>query len=373
MQLLNKIIVWFVLSLLVILFAGYSVYQSDTALLLEDIVAGNGESRLKNKAPTPQRLEQTIPFNVNSWLIDIYKPSTGEAQAVIMLIPGADEHGKDERRLVAFAYSLARVGFMVLVPELPDFQNFRLRPENAQQVALLVKQLYQQGVVNRERPFGIAAFSYAVGPVFLAASSAELVEQVDFILAVGGYYNIYDSVSYITTGYFQTKEKSYYLTPHPYARMVLVESHLEFLGEHDQRILRRVINRLMRDQGAPVKDLVAQLSPAARALYTLAENRDPKKVKSLIDSLPKAMKSNIASLDLASHQLHRLHSQVILIHGRDDNMIPFPQSQQLGAVLPNSYVYIVDGLSHVDVRQDLMDSYTFFQAIRALLQLRKQA
>ena len=61
---------------------------------------------------------------------DLYLPAS-QARAAMVLVPGAAVLGRDEPRLQALARSLARAGFAVLVPELPEVRRSRCRAPTA--------------------------------------------------------------------------------------------------------------------------------------------------------------------------------------------------------------------------------------------------
>jgi pimeloyl-ACP methyl ester carboxylesterase len=82
------------------------------------------------------------------------------------------------------------------------------------------------------------------------------------------------------------------------------------------------------------------------------------RVPELIAQLPPAIREQIAALDLSRRDLSELDGQLILLHGRDDPMIPANQSEALAEALPDDQVelFIVDGLMHVHVQPDLGDA-----------------
>jgi fermentation-respiration switch protein FrsA (DUF1100 family) len=68
--------------------------------------------------------------------------------------------------------------------------------------------------------------------------------------------------------------------------------------------------------------------------------------------------------------LKAIQARVILVHGRDDDLIPYPQSQALAQALPpgRARLSIVDGLFHVDLKGlQVMDAWRLSCAIGAVL------
>jgi hypothetical protein len=90
---------------------------------------------------------------------------------------------------------------------------------------------------------------------------------------------------------------------------------------------------------------------------------DPRQTSRLIDALPRGASATIDALTLANKDLTRLRARLLLVHGRDDRLIPFPESVALGRSVPPAQVrvVIVDRvLDHVDVGFSSMFSRRFW-------------
>ena len=345
------------------------IYRSESILLLEDIAAGEGPSRLKQKVEAPSRV--TIRYRAlgRDYQADFYQPSR-VARAAILLVPGAAEQGKDDPRLVAFANSMARVGFTVLVPNLPEVQQLHLGPENIRELVAGFQHLESLHPAGMKHPMGMAAFSYAAGPAVLAALDQEIGKRVDFVIAVGGYYSIEHVLRFMTTGRYDADGRQEYLEPRPYGRLVFVSSQMDFLSRGDRQVFERMIERQKQDPDAALDSFAAELDEGGRAIFRFLENRDPDRVQELIQALPQVVRANLTALDPSRHDLSRLHARLILIHGRYDDMIPYTESLVLSAAAPQAEAFIVRGLEHVDIPPGMGDRYTMWRAVRAILGLR---
>ena len=196
-------------ALALLLLAGCAPLRHyESLLVLADAGAGHGPSRWKEVTQAPRR--QSVAFNVNGRVNtgDLYLPMGAEPAAGIVLVPGAVPQGKDDPRLVAFAITLARARFAVLAPELSGVRELRVRPSDAREVADAFAWLASRPDLAPGGRAGIVAFSYAVGPAVLAALEPDIRERVRFIVAVGGYYNLFRTVRFFTTGYFEEDRKS---------------------------------------------------------------------------------------------------------------------------------------------------------------------
>ena len=343
--------------------------DDEAAWVLENLAAGEGASRLKERTlnPTRRPVAYTIQGRENQG--DLYIP--GELPlAGIVLVPGVAARGKDDPRLVAFATTLARARFLVLVPDLPNLRALRLRAEDAKSVADAFSHLLSRPEFPTRGRAGIGAFSYAVGPAVLAALDPRIRERVDFVLGVGGYYDLEQVITFFTTGYFQKEGEWHYLEPNRYGKWVFVRSNAERLSDpRDRSAFRAMAERRLNDPHARIDDLSRRLTSEGRALLDLLDNSDQVRTPALIDALSVAIRADMEALNLANQDLSRLRARLILLHGTDDAIIPYTESVALAASGPPGRVelFLIDGLAHVDVRPLGLDRSAMWRAIHALL------
>ncbi len=343
--------------------------DDEAVWVLEDLAAEEGPSRLKARTPEPARRPLAYVTQGRDYQADLYLP--GEpALAGIVLVPGVAERGKDDPRLVAFATTLARARFLVLVPDLPNLRALRVRADDAQVVADAFSCLLLRPEFPKRGRVGIGAFSYAVGPVVLAALEPGIRERVDFVLGVGGYYDLHQVVTFFTTGYFQINGKWHYLEPNRYGKWVFVFGNAERLSSpRDRLTFRAIAERRLNDPQARIDDLSRRLTSEGQTLLALLENRDRARTPALIDALPAAIRADMAALNLARQDLSRLRASLILLHGTDDAIIPYRESIALAAAVPpgRAELFLIDGLAHVDVQPFRLDQRAMWRAIHALL------
>ena len=357
-------------ALILLMLAGCAIMPEDEAAwVLEDLAAEERPSRLKERTPDPVRRPVAYAIQGRDYQGDLYLP--GESPlAGIVLMPGVAARGKDDHRLVAFATTLARTRFLVLVPDLPNLRALRVRAEDAQDVADAFSHLLSRSQFPTHGRIGIGAFSYAVGPAVLAALDPAIRERVDFVLGVGGYYDLEQVITFFTTGYFQKEGEWHYLEPNRYGKWVFVFSNAEHLSDpRDWSAFRAMAERRLNDPHARIEDLSRRLTPEGRALLALLENRDRVSTPALIDGLPAAIRADMEALNLANQDLSRLRARLILLHGTDDAIIPYTESMALAAAVPpkRAELFLIDGLAHVDMQPFRLDRRAMWRAIKALL------
>jgi hypothetical protein len=359
----------------------------EAALVLQDIAAGEGASRLKETRPAPRRVPVVYRVEGRERRGDLYLPA--DVRAALVAVPGAVPQGSDDPRLVVFATTLARAGFAVLAPDLAGFRQLRVRPTDVREIADAFSYLAGRPDLAPNGRAGIFAFSYAVGPAVLAALEDDIRERVRFVVGLGGYYNLQNAMRYFTTGWFEHEGQWRHVTPDDTGRMVLVYASLDYLPDtaSDREVFERMVELRGRDPQTDLKPLAAGLSAEGKAVYALAVNTDPARFPELLSGLPAAMRADLERLNLACHDLKPLKARLVLVHGRNDNLISYPESLALAAAAPQGQasVFLIHGvLGHVDLRfsslftwrfwsEDLPDLWLLWWVIDLLLAEREAA
>jgi len=345
--------------------------QSDAALALEDISAGYESSRLKRRTPAPERRPVEYEIAERRYHGDTYVSPEGTL-AGIMLVPGVVAKGKDDPRLVALAQTLARMRFAVFVPDMKGLRQLRVRVSDVREVADGFRYLASRTDLAPSGRAGIAGFSYGAGPVMLAALEKDIRDRVDFILALGGFHDAQHTITYFTTGYFrdETTGKWRHLEQNLYGVWVFARSYVELATRaEDRKRLTRYFEELAAERQFSKMRMLPGLAPDAQALQTLLMNRDPERVPALVAQLSPSMRREMEGLNPATRDLRQLEAQMILIHGRGDNIIPFTESIALVKALAPEQVelFLIDGLAHVELKLMRQDVPILLRAMESLL------
>jgi pimeloyl-ACP methyl ester carboxylesterase len=350
---------------------------SEAAALLADIAAGDGPSRLKESAAPPTRATiRYVGQGGGEAIADLYSP--GEApRGAVVVVPGLTPYGKDDPRLSAFATSLARSRFLVLIPEIATIRTLRVSAADSVAIADAIAEAARR-FVGGERPLdrrvGLVAISFGAGPALLAAGETPSGRLVRYVVTIGGYYDIEAAIGFATTGAYRMPDGSMaQATPNEYGAFALLRGNAELVRDaSDRALLIAIAERRLADPAADIADLVARLGREGGAVYALIANRDPRRVPELIAALPPPIRAELRRLDLRGRALPALAGPVFLIHGADDAMIPAGESAKLAAALgPRAELYIVEKFAHVDAAPAALgDSMRLWSAAIRILEER---
>ena len=307
------------------------------AALLVDSVRHGHPGILAKLSPTPVRIGTHVPRPGGISAADLYLPGSGHPRQVILLIHGMNETGKDDERLVSFAFDLARTGAAVLVPDFPNLRHTRVRPSDADAVALAYEDLAgrfrEKCRAGRAGACGLMAFSYGVGPALLAAAKPSVRDRMGFLIAFGGYADLEDVIRFVTTG--SASDPRVRAVPYRWAKWAFLAANADLAVDPGDRVrLREMAEARLDNDHADVRAVAAALGPDGRAIWDLITNTDPARVHELLEHLNPALRETVSELSPLPH-LAQIRARLLLLHGRADRSIPFTESERLARAAPD--------------------------------------
>lgn len=366
--------------------------------VLKDIDAGEAPSALKETTATPSRREVTYRVTQPGTgqpgplqTADLYhpnRPDPDNLDGALVLVPGFTSSGKNDRRLVALAKSFARSGFLVLVPDLLGSRETRVRLGDARRIADAVvhlsgrRELKALAGEGGTPEVGIVAISYAVGLAILATTEPDAKPHTGFLVGLGGYYDTTEVVRFTTTGAYRLPGESRWRNAVPLraAKWYFLSGNIEALSDAQDRATLTAIAVIRQRSGREAlvdsqgRELAAQLGPEGRDLYALMTNEDPAQVEPLLAVLPEALRAQLDALTLRDRDLSHLTGRLILIHGREDPLVPFSESLALSKAVPQTQLFLIDGFSHINPRSvGVIGQLQLAEAIQAILARRHKA
>lgn len=372
----------FVIYLLaaVAIIAGASAYfvprYFEAAWFLEDIAAGPAPSTWKQLHPAPTASGATWSVEGRAGEGDLYTP-TEAIKGRMIFVPGLVADGRHDPRVIAFAETLARAGYLTLVPQTTAFDGLKANPGDIQSLSDAATWLADTDFPNIPKTkIGIAALSYMAGPSLLAASRAPLNDKVAFVFFIGGYYAMTDVLRFVTTRKHRLDAAGPWLEEGAadYALWAFLAAQAQGIEGPDSDRLTAIASAKLADPKADVSADAAALGPEGQAIYTLMTNRDPDKVDALVAALPAGLKAQLDALDPSKQDLSGFTADALLVHGKDDPLIPSTQSEKLAAALGGrAHLYLLEQVTHVEVNRDgsMWDHLDMLFAGRRLLSYRE--
>ncbi len=348
----------------------------EAAWFLEDIAAGPADSTWKtlHPAPTASGARWTVEGRAGEG--DLYTP-VERIKGRMVFVPGLVEDARRDARVIAFAESLARAGYLTLVPQTTAFDGLKANAGDIQALSDAATWLADTDFPDAPKTkIGIAALSYMAGPSLIAASRAPLNDKVAFVFFIGGYYEMTDVIRFVTTRKHRLNDGDPWLeeAPADYALWAFLAAQAQGIDGPDRGRLAAIAAAKLKDTAADVSSNVAALEGDGKAIYALIENRDPDKVEALIAALPAGMRAQLDQLDPSRQDLSGFKADALLVHGKDDPLIASTQSEKLAAALGGkAHLYLLEQVTHVEVNRagSMWDQIDMLFAGRRLLSYRE--
>ncbi len=268
-----------------------------------------------------------------------------------IVLHGMTRPGRFHPTLLRFCRSLASTGTAVLVPEVPEWKDLRLKPElTLPTVRAGLRQMRELEETN-DGPYGLIGFSFGAPQVMIASAHDDIAEDIAGVVGFGGYCNIDHMVTFQMTGEFNWQGATHYLRPDPYGRWIIAGNHLMSIPEYQNaRDVADALLRLAMEAGerrilawdpsydALKETLRSEVTPDRRWLFDVfAPPSDqepmPEQAKHIAEQLAVAARKASPILDPVPY-LSRIRPPVHLLHGRNDHLIPYTETLRMAAMFP---------------------------------------
>jgi pimeloyl-ACP methyl ester carboxylesterase len=272
------------------------------------------------------------------------EPARGGELPGWVALHGLTVPGLDHASLRRFARAVAASGARVLVPEIPAWTRLRFAPEEVRRCTLDAVAFLAEAPGVAPGGVRLAGFSFG-GPRALAlAGDPELAPRLRAVLAWGSYAELASALRFGFTGEFCTRRGLERLAPDPYGRWIAganllpaddpVAGALHRLALHAGRT---GLEAASAEVAAAAVEIRSALGPAERGrfdafVFPPEAPPDEETVTRLVDALVAAAREQVPALDPAAG-LGPLAVPVHLLHGREDRLVPWTESERLAARL----------------------------------------
>lgn len=275
----------------------------------------------------------------------------------ILLLPGAAPAGRDDKRVVALASSLAAAGREVVVPELSLFSK-ELDVDDLTRVVEVAARNCRadEGLV-------LLGFSYGGALALVAAADERVAGCIDLVATFGAYADLVGVLQAAVTGVSVVDGQTYpWDAADPsIVRTVLRDAAMQLVPEEQREPLRRALDR--REP--------AGLPRSADLVYRMMTADDPMVVADLARRLPPPGESLVESfspVDVADN----IEADVVAAHALDDPAVPAAELLRLDNAFPEAEVMTVRSFDHVNLSTeeglvplatDLLSAWSFMQTV----------
>jgi dienelactone hydrolase len=303
--------------------------------------------------------------------------------------------GRAHEQLARFTRTIVSTGAVAIVPEVPEWRDFRLAPRLAvPTVKAAIRGLRESGLV-RDAPVGLIGFSFGAPHAIAATAHTDVRGDVAGSVAFGGYCSLASTVRFLMTGEHEWRGRTHRLAPDAYGRWIVAANYLTVVpgNEHAARVpaALRALCAEAGDHGLPAthprldvlrSELRARLPEEQRGLFDLfappgAGLPERSAAAAVAEEIAAAAQRNEPDAE-PSRALGGVDLPVHILHGRHDNLIPCSEGLRLAGCLPpgaRPRVTITRLFGHSgqgstrSVARTLGELPVFLAALRGLLRL----
>lgn len=287
--------------------------------------------------------------------------SAGQNGSTILLLPGLHFLGPDDKRFRRLAAVLAATGADVVAPYLSDFLGLRLTPR-------LIEEAEAALLVASERgPVSVMSISF--GSIAAFHLAAKYPDRVKRMVVFGGYRNLELSFRFALGGAIPsapafTVDRGQQHVPAqvrdplngPAVIANLVEDMLPVAQADAFRAAALAFSRRTWSRNGAAQDkhdgrhlkvgaeIAATLEGDAAHLFRVACRLEGNPLD-VVDQVFERARPRFAFLD-PSPLMARISAPVACVHGRDDDVIPWSESEAMARDLPNGSAFITGLYGH---------------------------
>ena len=276
--------------------------------------------------PRPVVEKVTYPTRTGEAQGEVYRPSTGGPHPAIVLTLGVVPFGVDHPQVPIAGRALARAGFVVLIYWSPAMRDFRLDPDDVENLALAYDWLIQQPYVDPARS-GLVGTCVGGSFALMASASPLIREKVRFACAYAPYSSMWTFARDIASSTRLGKAGREPWHVDPLTRKVFVHSLTAWLEPAEAEQLRNAFA-----EGTSPFD-ARGLSDDGRAVYSLLTARSPEAAVTALGRLPASMQARLAALSPVNYLKEVRAPLLVFLHDAGDPVIPVSESRRLMSAL----------------------------------------
>jgi len=290
----------------------------------------------------------------------------------LILYPGASPFAEEHPSMIFLGAVLANSGFNVYIPRIPLLKDLDISEKNVEWFQNAYDQLLNRDDVKGTK---ISCMGVSYGGAILLKSSltGPMREHPPHsMVTYGTIYDVQRSLDFVMTGKINIKGKEVNIKPHEWGLIVCFHNFLSSTDiGYDTSKIEKILKLRVQDKHEEVKVEIGYLDKKDRALINdiLNSNISPE-IKRIIDII---LKDKVNILDGISPEkwCNNIKSKVYVMHGANDNMVPYTQSVELSKNIKNSELFISYLYEHNEIAPKRTILYKLNELKRLGLFIRK--
>lgn len=281
---------------------------------------------------------------------DLYRPRDKRKHpaAIFTLGIAIDKDNLEVRRI---SEALARLGFVVLTPDLPDFMSGMVWTDSVDSLISSVQYLDKQDFVDKQK-IGFAGFCVGSSVSMVAAEDPKIADKVSFIAAIAPYYDLITLSQYVVTKQIiSANGTSTFWNPNSLSVETVRKGFINFVIDEKER--QMLLDHFFKNKEISQGDLVG-LDRETRIIYDYLGNTDPSRAGGIMESSSKESKELLKYLS-PGEKIGNLKAKVFILNDSHDTFVPKVETQKFTLALPKGQISYkeIDSFEHVNPKNKL--------------------
>ena len=347
----KKIISALLTLLLLTLLAGFFLISpwgrpvKSLILLVPEVTPNFPVKLLTLFSSEPNVSEVKVNTSIGETTADIYRPADNKKHPAVVFTLGTLVTRKDAQ-VVKFGKALSRVGFVVLIPDLPDFLSGIVWTDSVETLISSVEYLDRQEFVDRQK-IGFAGFCVGASASIVAAEDKRIADKVAFISAVSPYFDLFSTVDAIVTRKTPNESgNSVKWEPADLTVLTFYNGFINYIQNQEQKDLLKV--HFLNEKEFSEEEM-AKLTGDSRIIYEILSSKDKESLDEQMKVLPQGGKDLLTALS-PSAKIGDLRAKLFIINDKKDTYVPENEGRKFkeNIVKDNVYFIEVDSFEHVN-------------------------
>ena len=279
----------------------------------------------------PTRMEIRYKRSDGYGSADIYMPHGDGVHAAVLLSLGVNPAGRDDPRLINLSEGLARTGMVVMIPWSEDLAEYRISPDEIDDIVHAYKYLLNLKRVDVDRS-GMAGFCVGASLATVAAQDDRIAEQVKFINFFGGYFDARNLLkAVLSQTRFGNNGKEMWI-PSDQAKEVVARHLIRLVPLEEER---QFLNERFLSVGGIERIDTTALSQTASIVHQLLSGVSYEVADDLINDLPKTVHEDLLAIS-PTQNLDSLRAKMMIMHDMNDANVPSEESRLLAQAIKSN-------------------------------------
>ena len=290
--------------------------------------------------------------------------SKNSLNRTLIIFPGASPTAEEHSGLLFLSSVLSDIGFNVYIPRMPLLKDLNISEDNVDWFSHGYSQLIKRDDIHGSK---VSCMGVSFGGAILLKACLQdsmLKSPPHSIITYGTFYDVEKSMEFLIRGKIKIKGKDVSIKPHEWGLVVFMHNFIAsvdvgFNTAHLEKILA------LRVQDKDVDKELTNLHGKDRQLMNdILSSTISDEVARIIDIIFKK-RMNVLDGISPKNWCEKINTKIFVMHGANDNMVPYTQSVDLANHLPNSELFI----SYLYEHNEISPKRSFFYKIKELLRI----